>query len=162
MTNKEKILSLVGEQFNKWLDAKMPEATTSTDWSLFPNFQPSEFVCSCGKCNYSKAENVMDMDPKLLWILQAVRNRYKKSIKITCGVRCKTFNDSLPNAVANSYHLPTYKKAADFYIQGVTSSEAGRDEVVAFMKLLPGYKYAYHNKSGSSPLMGAAIHIEVK
>jgi len=166
MTNREYLSGLDNSELISWLsdqkEKSIAQTISKTDWGLFKNFQPSEFVCGCKKCEYSKPENVMDMDPKLLWILQAVRNKYKKAITITCGVRCEEYNNSLPNAVSNSYHLPSFKKAADFYISGVTSTEAGRDEVIAFMKQLPGFKYAYHNKNGSSPLMGAAVHVEVK
>ena len=99
------------------------------------------------------------MDYKLLFILQAVRNKFGV-VQITSGYRCQTYNDSLKGSIKNSYHVK--KKAADFYISGKTSTMKGREEIVAYLKTLPGYKYAYHNKDGSYPNMGSAVHVEVK
>ena len=136
------------------------EVRYGTKWADFPSFKPSEFTCPCGKCDMSKAEGVEDMDYKLLFILQSIRNKYGKPVVITSGARCKTFNASLSNADANSYHMK--KKAADFYIAGITSTEKGRNEVVAYLKTLAGFKYAYHNVGGKYQKMGSAVHIEVK
>lgn len=159
MTNKEKILSLVGEQFKSWLDAEQ-EGKATTNWNDFPNFKPIEFTCPCGKCAMSTVEGVSDMDYKLLFILQSVRNKYGKSVAITSGARCDAYNNSLQGAVKGSYH--TKKKACDFYIAGITQTEKGRNEVIAYMKTLAGFKYSYHNVGGKYPNMGSAIHIEVK
>lgn len=123
-------------------------------WKKFPNFKPNEFACGCG-CQ----KEVWDMDENLLWILQAVRNKYGL-VKITSGYRCQKYNDSLKGSVKDSYHIK--KKAADFYIAGRTETEAGREEIIAFMSKLPGFKYAYHNKGGKYPNMGSAVHVEVK
>jgi len=125
-----------------------------TCWENFPNFKPSEFKCNCG-CS----PEVINMDCQLLFILQAVRNKYKTPVHITSGYRCQKYNDSLEGAVKESYHVK--RKAADFYINGITNTASKRGEIIAFMKTLPGYRYAYHNE-GKHPNMGNSIHIEVK
>ena len=49
------------------------------DWSLYPNFKKSEFVCSETKeCN---------MDPEFLEVLQSIRNVYDKPMVIASGFR---------------------------------------------------------------------------
>ena len=128
-------------------------------WELFPNFKPSEFVCPCGKCEMSKPEVAEENVPEeLLFIAQATRNVHGMMI-ITCGGRCKEFNDSLPNADPNSKHLTW--EAIDFYIPNVTNTVAGRNNVLNFQKKLPGFKYGYHNSNGKYPRMGSAIHVNV-
>jgi len=160
MTNRDLLQGKSNMELVAWLDDTISEQPGETDWSLFPNFAPYEFKCPCGKCEMSTDEGVMDMDYKLMFILQTVRNKYGKKMTITSGGRCPEYNATLSNAVENSYHCK--KKAADFVIAGVTPTESGRNEVVAFMKKLPGYKYSYHNVGGKYPKMGQAIHIEVK
>lgn len=161
MTNRELLQKKDSVELVSWLEEPVaePSKVPATNWADFPNFQPSEFLCPCGKCGFSTLEGVQDMDYKLLFILQSVRKKYGKPMSITSGARCETYNATLPNADKNSYHMK--KKASDFYIAGVTSTEAGRNEVVAFMKQLTGYKYSYHNIGRKYPKMGSAIHIEV-
>lgn len=131
---------------------------TRACWTKFRNFRPEEFKCGCGKCNASI--EYVDMDCSLIFILQAVRDKYGKSVNITSGFRCYTYNKSLPGAVTNSRHLSG--KAADFNISGgKTKTVAGREEVIAFMKTLPNFRYAYHNVNGNHPNMGNSIHVEV-
>lgn len=121
-------------------------------WTLImKNFKPSEFKCPCG------CTKVGNIDETLGWILQAVRNKYG-AVEITCGNRCQKYNDSLQGSVKNSYHIK--KKAVDFYIKGKNDTKKGREEVIAYMKTLPNFKYAYHN-DGTKAYMGKAIHIEV-
>lgn len=137
-----------------------------TDWGAFPNFKPEEFVCKCGKCKFSKPENVMNMNPYLLVFLQYERKKTGKAVVITCGSRCKEYNDSLKDSVPDSQHLGEREdgeegnNAGDFYIAGVTSTEAGRDNIIKDAKSFPKYKYAYHNKNGKFPNMGSACHAE--
>lgn len=50
------------------------------DWSQFENFESSEFACThCGKC---------DMHPRLILILQTMRDQLQKPIFISSGYRC--------------------------------------------------------------------------
>lgn len=126
-------------------------------WDNYPNFNPKEFACPCG-CQ----KQVYDMDCRLVRILQKVREKYKKPVVITCGYRCKKYNDSLVKkgwAVANSYHVK--KKAVDFYISGLTNTPQKREEIIKYMKTLEGFNYAYHD-DGTHANMGIAIHIQVK
>lgn len=162
MTNRELLQSKNSADLVKWLEEPVAEVNKvpATNWADFPNFSPSEFLCPCGKCAFSTVEGVQDMDYKLLFILQSVRRKYGKPMSITSGARCEEYNATLSNADPKSYHME--RKASDFYIKGITSTEAGRNEIVAFMKTLAGYKYSYHNIKGKYPKMGSAIHVEVE
>lgn len=128
---------------------------TKAFWDEIPNFKPSEFKCKCG-CE----KECLDMDALLIVILQNARIKWGKPITITSGHRCQKYNDSLKNSIKNSYHVK--KKAADFYIAGVTDTEKGRDEVAKFLKQQVGFKYCYYKHDGKNDWMGNAIHIEVK
>lgn len=135
---------------------------TRVCWSCYPNFQASEFKCGCG-CEKEHVE----MDCRLLFILQAIRSKYGV-VNITSGFRCKKYNDSLDGSVTNSDHLKGY--AADFRVATMMSTAAKRLEVMKFASELPGFKYAYCNgyiiKNGKTytykaAWMGKAIHISV-
>ena len=164
MTNREYLNQKTSPGIGIWLDEAYVDKSpvieeVKTNWADFPNFKPGEFVCPCGKCEYSKPEGVMNLDYKLLYILQAIRNKFGV-VQITCGARCKEYNDSLQGSIENSKH--TQLKAADFHISGVTNTVSGRNTVLDFAKKLPGYSYGYHNSNGKYPNMGAAIHVDVK
>lgn len=138
-------------------------------WNEFPNFKPSEFKCSCG-CE----QEYIKMDCNLIRLLQRTRNHFKKSITITCGHRCKKYNNSLVAkgwAVSNSVHVDQSDgdvRAADIVITGYTSLQK-RLEVIKYLKEQPEYDFAYHYNPASSSArertcknMGNAIHIQVK
>jgi len=160
MTYREKLSAMSNSDLADWLGEQIGEQA-GTDWTMFPNFSKAEFVCTCGKCEYSTPEGVANLNPHLLTALQFLRNYYGKPVKITCGARCVEYNNSLSNSVKNTSKHTTLD-AADFYIQGVTSTEAGRDEVVKILKAFPKFNYAYHNKNGSTPQMGSAVHGDYK
>lgn len=134
-------------------------------WSKFPNFNPSEFRCGCG-C----VKEVYDMDCALLFVVQAVRTKYGKSVDIKSGWRCQKYNDSLPGSVKNSDHIK--KKAADIQVAGHASTLAARKEVMAYIMTLPNVKYCYCNgyymhrngtkKNYTAKNMGYSIHVSVK
>lgn len=114
-------------------------------------------LCQCGGkyCNGAPAL----LNEQLLINLQRVRDKFGP-VTITCGLRCKRYNDSLTCSVPNSAH--TRGKALDIYVKGVTDTEAGRKKVMQYWKTLPNYKYTYANIDDKYPNMGNAVHIEVK
>lgn len=130
----------------------------------FPNFKDSEFKCPCG-CGSKTG-----VDTALLVILQTVRNKYKKPVNITSGIRCQKYNDSLDGSVTNSDHVKGC--AADFYIAGVTDTLAKRKEIISYMKDFPNFKYAYcdgyilyangTSKTYNAKWMGRSIHVSVE
>lgn len=137
---------------------------TQICWNNFKNFKPSEFKCGCG-CT----KEVVDMDCTLIFVLQAIRTKYKKSVNIKSGYRCQKYNDSLPGSVKNSDHIK--KKAADVQVAGHASTLNARKEVMEFIMTLPNVKYCYCNgyymhsngtkKAYTAKNMGNSIHISV-
>jgi uncharacterized protein YcbK (DUF882 family) len=80
----------------------------------YPNFRKSEFACKCGKyCNGYP----VDVDEKLLVLLQRIRDHFGKAVVITSAVRCKAHNKNV-GGVSNSQHL--YGTAADIKVSGVS------------------------------------------
>lgn len=114
-------------------------------------------LCQCGGKYCNGAPTLLN--EQLLINLQRVRDKFGP-VTITCGLRCKRYNDSLTGSVPNSAH--TRGKALDIYIKGVTDTESGRKKVMQYWKTLPNYKYTYANIGGKYPNMGNAVHIEVK
>lgn len=66
---------------------------------LSKNFYESEFQCKCGEC-----KTVCVINTELVERLQRVRDKYKKSIRITSGCRCKEHNKKVGGS-PNSRHL---------------------------------------------------------
>lgn len=127
----------------KMFGAELITPLTVKDWSLYPNFERSEFVCKCGGkyCNGDTAE----MYTAVLEILQKIRNDYGKAVHITSGVRCPTHNRNVDGVNSSRHKLG---KAVDFYIKGV-----GGDELVR-LAYKYGCRYAYN-------IDGGAIHFDV-
>lgn len=131
------------------------------------NFELSEFKCKCGGkyCTGYPAEVKKDLVDNL----QKVRSHYKKSITITSGLRCKTYNSKI-GGVSGSSH--TKGEAVDIYVNGKSASLEGRKEIVDFWDTLPNTKYAYCNGYmkyvGKKPTiynsktMGNATHVNIK
>ena len=124
------------------------------------NFEPQEFKCSCGKCTgYPSYMKQVELKH-----LQAIRSHYKKPMKITCGLRCKAYNDSLRGSIKNSKHLTGY--AADFYMEGVTDTLAHRKAAVKWIKKRPNHGYTYGNGINSNGVrvvaggMGNCLHTD--
>lgn len=82
---------------------------------LSKNFRLSEFACP--HCGHIK------VDMNLVYALQRMRD-IVGPISVKIGYRCKAFNDSIPNASKESYHL--HGKAADIHC-GRPYNEALRD-----------------------------------
>ena len=64
---------------------------------LSKNFTSEEFACKCG-CGYDTP------NPELVRMLQATRDLYGKSIKITSGCRCIKHN-AVSGGTPNSAHI---------------------------------------------------------
>jgi len=127
------------------------------------NFSPEEFKCKCGRCSGYPSF----MKENELKNLQTVRDKYGKPMTITSGIRCKSYNNSLPGHAADSPHL--YGMAADFYIPGVTETLASRKALIGYMQTLPAFHWAYGNGYGATktsgtvvnaPNMGNAVHLD--
>lgn len=128
------------------------------------NFTPEEFKCECGGKYCTGYPNWMKKVELLH--LQRIRNHYGKPMKITCGLRCQKYNDSLRGSIKNSKHLTGY--AADFHISGVTDTFAQRRAAVAWIKKQPNHNYTYGNGinsngvSVSAGYMGNCLHTDTK
>ena len=105
-------------------------------------FKYSEFTCHCG-CEYNR------VDIRLVKILDNIREHYGKPAIITSGVRCEKHNREV-GGVEGSWH--TKRKAADFYINGVSSSELNR--YCSNLRDQGVLRYCYAIDSG-------AVHIDI-
>ena len=126
---------------------KGSSASSSTvNWDKVKYFKKSEFKCQCGGkyCNGYPAE----MSPKLIDILEALREYFGKAVTVTSGLRCKQHNKNV-GGVSNSQHQ--YGKAADIYIAGVDKAK------IKAKAYELGAKYSYYGTPG----MGEAVHINV-
>lgn len=128
------------------------------------NFKPEEFRCECGGrycCGYPSY-----MKPHELQHIQAIRSHWGTPVKITCGLRCKPYNNKLSGSISNSKHLTG--QAIDFYQKGVTDTLANRKMAVRWIRTLPNHNYTYGNGINSNgykvraPYMGNALHTDTK
>ena len=129
------------------------------------NFTLYEFRCECiGSCTgYPDYLHV-----SLLKNLQTMRDYYG-TIRITCGLRCQRYNNSLKGSAPNSYHL--YGKALDLYNTKFSANYTTRKNAIEKWLTLPssemGYENGYMHHKGRSatgynaPNMGNAIHLQV-
>lgn len=132
-----------------------------------PNFKVSEFRCGCGGKYCTGYPVALSKD--LVENLQTLRRHYGRSITVTSGLRCPTYNKRV-GGVTNSEH--TKGRAADIYISGQSDTYNGRVEIVNYWDTLPNAKYAYCNGYmkyvGQNPTkyysstMGNATHVNVK
>ena len=130
------------------------------------NFRPEEFKCECGGRYCTGYPSYMKKVE--LQNLQSIRDHWKKPMTVTCGLRCRPYNNSLAGSIPNSLHLTGY--ACDFNMDGVTESTAQRKAAIKWIKKLPNHHYTYghgYNSYGASisaPYMGigngAAIHTD--
>jgi hypothetical protein len=74
---------------------------------LRENFALREFLCRCGRCEWSKESGGLEVLPKLLDVCQRVRDAEETGLKITSGARCLYHNQQTPGAVgSSSWHIP--------------------------------------------------------
>ena len=80
------------------------------------NFDDSEFRCKCcGKLPEG------GMNPKLIELLQSIREKLGKSISITSGYRCPKHNAELDGAAKHSQHMEG--TAADITVAGMPANK---------------------------------------
>lgn len=130
------------------------------------DFEPEEFKCECGGRYCTGYPTYMKKVE--LQNLQAIRDHWKRPMRVTCGMRCRPYNNSLVGSIPNSLHLSGY--ACDFNMDGVTESLAQRKAAIKWIKKLPNHHYTYghgYNSYGASisaPYMGtgngAALHTD--
>lgn len=118
------------------------------------NFRLEEFRCPCGECSGYPVE----LDGALLNQLQDIRDLFGTT-KVTSGLRCQKYNDSLKGSSKNSRHLTG--KAADI-ITNVCKTESGRQKVMEYWDRMPNSRYSYCNIGGKNKHMGNAVHCDVR
>ncbi len=77
------------------------------------NFRVKEFACSDGS-------DIVIIDPLLVWILQNVRDHFKRAVTITSAYRTVAHNNKIGGA-KDSYHL--LGMAADFVVSGIDAAD---------------------------------------
>lgn len=133
-------------------------SSTGTFWDGIKYFVRDEFRCPCGKCGGFPVEP----DERLVRVLMTIREHFNAPITIVplppanahaggSGIRCQTYNDSLPGSVPNSRHVQG--KAADIIVRGFsgTSVKAFCDSLVSSGHL----RYCYVIGGGNS------VHVDV-
>lgn len=121
--------------YNKWL------------FQDFSYFTMTEFRCNCKKC--ANRANPHKVNAKLLTYLEQMRKHFGKPMIVTSGLRCKSYNSTLPGASKRSAHLRGM--AADVYIKGV-DPKVIRDY---WKSLNVGYSYC------GTANMGNACHVQI-
>ena len=126
------------------------------------NFEPEEFKCECGGRYCTGYPSYMKQVE--LKNLQKIRDHFGKPMIVTCGLRCRTYNNKIAGSIQNSKHLTGY--ATDFYMKGVTDTLANRKAAIKWIKKLPNHNYTYGNGINSNgysvyaPYMGNALHTD--
>lgn len=121
-----------------------------SDWSNFPNFRKSEFVCP-KYCNGNPSEIAYS----LIELMQNLRNHYNRAIHINSGLRCRKFNNQLQGSAEESDHLQGL--ACDFNFENHVFTKQEKDEVMNYMRTLSNIKYCYTNQKN----MLNGIHVSV-
>lgn len=85
---------------------------------LSKNFRVSEFACHGSGCC-----SVVQIDEKLVKILQQVRDHFGKPVTVTSGYRCPTHNKSVGGATASRH---AKGQAADIVVHGVKPAEVAK------------------------------------
>ena len=130
------------------------------------NFKPSEFACDCNGrycCGYPSYMKMHE-----LTLIQDIRDHYGKPIIITCGLRCKRYNNQLNGSLKNtSKHLTG--QAIDFYQKGVTDTLANRKRSLKWIQTRPFFTYGYGDGINApqgykvrAKYMGNALHVDTK
>jgi len=124
--------------------------------SLVKDFEPEEFKCECGGRYCTGYPSYMKQVE--LKNLQKIRDHYNVPMEVTCGLRCRPYNNSLRGSIQNSKHLTGY--ATDFYMAGVTDTLANRKKAIKWIKKLPNHNYTYGNGINSNGVALAAGYME--
>lgn len=121
------------------------------------HFKVEEFRCNCGGkycAGYPAA-----VSKNLLIDLETIRSTVAQPIRITSGLRCKRYNNSLKNSSKVSAHMTG--KAAD-WCSAVTSKRIKRIDLCKSLAMLPHHLFCYTDETRNNGSMGTSIHYEVK
>lgn len=80
---------------------------------LTNNFSRKEFACKCG-CGFKT------VDFELIQVLEIVRSKFKKSVKINSACRCEEYNKSVGGSDKSKHKLGI---AADIVVEGVNPKD---------------------------------------
>lgn len=120
--------------------------SSNISWDNILHFKPSEMTCKCG-CGLNNT------DLRLMEILENIRSYFgDKPLIITSGCRCSKHNREV-GGVQGSRHV--LGKAADFYIQGVPTSQ-----LLNYCQSLVNkgiLRYTYTNSKN----MNGVVHIDI-
>ena len=97
---------------------------------LTENFDSTEFQCKC-----CKKLPELGMNPHLIELLQAIREKLGRSITIVSGYRCKKHNQKVGGAKLSQHVLGN---AADVRVAGMDASDFQHWLVVHFNKQCKG------------------------
>lgn len=78
---------------------------------LSNDFDSTEFDCSGKNCCSST-----EIDPKLVNYLQKIRDYFGKTVTVTSGFRCETYNEKIDGAPKSKHK---YGQAADIKVSGI-------------------------------------------
>ncbi len=115
------------------------------------HFALSEFDCRCSEYGTDYCGGHPDtINEYLLSYMEIIRSYFgDKPVHVNSCLRCPTHNSN-SGGVSTSKHLSGL--ACDFWIEGVTSAE-----ILAFVKTLDLYRYAYAVTSGTN----GVVHLDV-
>lgn len=121
------------------------------------HFKLSEFKCKCGGkyCTGYPTE----LSKALIDNLEKIREEFGKPVQIKSGMRCEKWNSLQAGSAKSSRHLTG--RAADIQISGVSTTQAGRRQIMSAWRSLPNQRYTYANINGSHPNMGNSVHVDV-
>lgn len=116
---------------------------------LSKNFKSTEFDCH-GKGCCSETP----IDPRLVEVLQNVRDHFGVSVNLNCGFRCPTHNAKVSGASKNSKHM--LGQAADIVVKGVHPVRVAR-----YIETIPGFAgrigcYTWDDKGNGF------VHVDVR
>ncbi|MGY6214964.1 D-Ala-D-Ala carboxypeptidase family metallohydrolase [Methylolobus aquaticus] len=81
---------------------------------LSVHFSKAEFACHCG-CGFGTRPG--DVSPRLLVLLEQIRQQFDAPVTVVSGCRCQRHNRNVGGAAASQHLRGT---AADIKVQGVT------------------------------------------
>lgn len=114
-----------------------------TEWR-WHNFTKEEMMCKCG-CGQSK------MNPLFMDVLQTIRTRYGRPMRISSAYRCPAHNSNVSSTGPDGPH--TTGKAADILVYGQEAAEVLR--LVAYVSEITGVGVAQ-----KGPRESRFIHID--
>ena len=116
---------------------------------LSKNFSSTEFDCNGKGCC-----STTPIDPKLVEVLQNVRDHFGVSVHLNCGYRCPVHNAKVSGASAKSKHMEGL--AADIAVKGVHPVRVAR-----YIETIPGFAgrigcYTWDDKGNGF------VHVDVR